>query len=582
MSKQMTGLAAIVGVVFAVAVVAVQPAHAANGTWNADAAGDWSVATNWLADTIAHGAGATANLTYNISDDRTITIDGGGASRTLGILNIGDSDGSHGYTIDATGGGTLTFDNNGSNAQLNQTGTNNADVLSAPILLNDSLGIDNASTEGLILSGVISGDGALAKTGVGRLTLLGANTYSGGTTLQTRDSMLLIGVDSVGTVDAIISSAFGAGPLTIGTPNGPRGGLSSDSTAPRTILNPVRFVGRAVIGDATNNGKLTFKSTVDLGGQPRLSSFRSDVQFDGIVSSSGTPHPTNGGGGFDKGGVGTLTFTGDNTFIGRLKISAGMVFINGDQSAATGPVTVRSGAALGGRGIIGGTVTIESGGIVAPGQGVAVTSAADLAGTLTVNAEITLADDTAFDVDLVGAASDKLAATGAATIGANASLNIVAIGSRDGTGEFKAGTYTLIAAAGVSGTFATVTDLGAYVSAGPGGDGVTYNADSITLTLEKDLNPGDGNLDGQTDVSDRILWNNNNFTFGTMFQTGDYNGDGQTDVSDRIIWNNNNFTFATAGAPLEAPIAAVPEPATMSMLGLAGLAIALKRRRVRP
>ena len=37
------------------------------------------------------------------------------------------------------------------------------------------------------------------------------------------------------------------------------------------------------------------------------------------------------------------------------------------------------------------------------------------------------------------------------------------------------------------------------------------------------LNPGDGNFDGGTDVLDRIIWSTNNFTFGTTFVTGDFN-----------------------------------------------------------
>jgi len=113
--------------------------------------------------------------------------------------------------------------------------------------------------------------------------------------------------------------------------------------------------------------------------------------------------------------------------------------------------------------------------------------------------------------------------------------------------------------AGLSGTFTNVTALGAYATVN--GNGLTYDyvAGTVTLTLAKALNPADGNLDGQTDVSDRILWNNNNFTFGTTFTTGDWNGDGQTDVSDRIVWNNHNFTFATATPP---PQNAPSAPAT--------------------
>jgi len=167
-----------------------------------------------------------------------------------------------------------------------------------------------------------------------------------------------------------------------------------------------------------------------------------------------------------------------------------------------------------------------------------------------------LADGAKCLVNATGAGVDTLVTDRAITLGANTSLEIVPVGGGD---EFQAGTYTVInASGGLSGAFANVTDLGAYVSVN--GNGLTYDeaAGTVTLTLDMPLHPADGNLDGATDVSDRIIWNNHNFTFGTTFRTGDYNGDGATDVSDRIIWNNNNFTFATAApGPLLAPLEAL-------------------------
>ena len=197
---------------------------------------------------------------------------------------------------------------------------------------------------------------------------------------------------------------------------------------------------------------------------------------------------------------------------------------------------------------------------------------------MTVDGSVALADGATLEVEAIGAGLDKLATTGAVTLGADATLDIMLSG---GGNEFAGGTYTLIDADGsMSGTFANVADLGAYVSVN--GDGLTYDqaAGTVTLTLDMDLNPADGNLDGATDVSDRIIWNNHNFTFGTTFLTGDYNGDGATDVSDRIIWNNNNFTFATSSpGPPGATTAPIPEPATLALLALGGLTVLRHRRR---
>ena len=164
-------------------------------------------------------------------------------------------------------------------------------------------------------------------------------------------------------------------------------------------------------------------------------------------------------------------------------------------------------------------------------------------------------------IEVFGDSVEPLVAGGAMALGAGISLELVIAGGGD---EFVAGEYTLIeAAGGLTGEFASVTDLGGYVSVN--GNGLTYDesAGKVSLTLDRDLNPGDANLDCATDVSDRIIWNTNNFTSGTTFITGDFDGDGVTDVLDRIIWSTNNFTVATAAPP---PPAAPPARAKVEQV----------------
>ena len=180
--------------------------------------------------------------------------------------------------------------------------------------------------------------------------------------------------------------------------------------------------------------------------------------------------------------------------------------------------------------------------------------------SLSIGGDVLLRDGATLVADAVGARVDTLVAD-AVTIQPDSSLEIVVSG---GGNEFQTGAYTLIQTdpGMLDGTFTNVTALGGYVSVNGNGLTYDYTAGTVTLTLDKDLNPADANLDGQTDVSDRIAWNNNNFKFGTTFATGDWNNDGRTDVSDRIIWNNNNFTFATAaGPPQAAPQLAEAAPA---------------------
>jgi len=234
--------------------------------------------------------------------------------------------------------------------------------------------------------------------------------------------------------------------------------------------------------------------------------------------------------------------------------AGGTVNINtASRLLVTGDVNVGVGGTLNLDGVLAASAVNVNGGLLTNSRG--------STSVIAIEADVTLGGGSTLVVDLLGAGIDTLAAIGDVVIEPNASLEIEILGGGD---EFQAGTYTLIDAdGGLTGTFANVTVLGAYATVN--GNGLTYDypAGTVTLTLDKNLNPADANLDGRTDVSDRIVWNNNNFTFGTVFATGDWNNDGRTDVSDRIIWNNNNFTFASATPPPQnAPAAGDLDEAT--------------------
>src|SRR5437588_34945 len=95
-----------------------RPIFAASGTWSSSTSGNWSDTTKWTGGVIADGAGSTGNFnTVNLNPGITVTIDT--TSRTLGILNIGDTNRSDSYTLTSSGGATLTLNNSGVASQIN-------------------------------------------------------------------------------------------------------------------------------------------------------------------------------------------------------------------------------------------------------------------------------------------------------------------------------------------------------------------------------------------------------------------------------------------------------------------------------
>jgi fibronectin-binding autotransporter adhesin len=117
------------------------------------------------------------------------------------------------------------------------------------------------------------------------------------------------------------------------------------------------------------------------------------------------------GGGLTKIGEGMLTLTAANTYTGPTRVNHGELRVNVDHSTATGNVIVGDSegsagtAILSGNGTMGGPITVNSDGAIAPGAGVGqLTTAFPVGGS------------GALVMELNGALSDKLQLTGSGTI----------------------------------------------------------------------------------------------------------------------------------------------------------------------
>jgi len=324
-------------------------AFSQNGSWNINANGNWSANVSWTPVAVPGGANSIVNFTRDISGNRVATIDA--TSRTVGVLNVGDTNASHSYTLAANGGASLIFDNSGT-SQLNFVSAGSPNVISAPISLLDSLTISNASNGNQTISGTVSagssggkiitnagaGAGGVTLSGIisnnvgnasviqnsatSVLTITGSNTYSGNTTLSS--GKLRIGNNS----------AFGTGALLL---NG--GTLSTDILSPasaRTITNNTTLGADVVLGDAADLGRIAFGGTTTLTGN-RTITLASAVQFSGQITGAFN---------LTKLGAGDVTFSSTNSdYNGGFTLDGGRAIAANStgNTFGTGAVTLTSG-----------------------------------------------------------------------------------------------------------------------------------------------------------------------------------------------------------------------------------------------
>lgn len=277
---------------------------------------------------VVSGAGG-----LNVSAIGSVTLAGANTYSGGTSLNVGGT--LTAANDSALGSGTLTF-NSGTLAASGTRSIANAFALLGPANIGGSgdltlsgaatltgTSIFNITNTGqTTLSGVLSGaSGNLVKTGAGSLTLMGANTYLGGTTIRVGTLAVNAGSITHGASNTLVGEASGDnGTLAIGN-----GGTVSDGSG--TIGYGAGSVGAVTVsgtGSAWNNG---FALYVGFNGSGSLA-----ITNGGIVSSGFSEI------GINLGSTGTVTIDGadsawnnsNNLFVGESG-SGSLAITNGGQ-----------------------------------------------------------------------------------------------------------------------------------------------------------------------------------------------------------------------------------------------------------
>lgn len=409
------------------------------GTGTLRVAGNVSGVANDIS--VASGAILGAVVDSGLTGVLSGVISGSGG----GLTKSGDGtlalSGANTYTGDTTiSAGTLQINNGGS------LSTSSAIINNATLTFNRSTDI----TQGTHFASVISGTGAVRKSGSGILVLTGANTYTGST---------------------IISG----GTLQIGN-GGTTGSLSTSSAI-------------------TNNATLVFN---------RSDTITQGADFNSVIGGSG--------GTVTQSGSGTLVFNGNNTYTGATTVSTGVLNIRHANALGTtaAGTSVTSGAAL----QIQGGITTGAEALTLNGTGVSTTGALrnisgnnDFAGLVTLGSATRINSDSSGET-LTLSNTGTITGTFGLTVGGAGNTTIASIiGTDSGTlTKDGAGTLTLTAANTYTGT--TTISAGTLALSGSGRlsnssavsvSGGTFDIGSVSDTVGA-VTLGSGSITGSTGV----------------------------------------------------------------------------------
>jgi autotransporter-associated beta strand protein len=380
---------------------------------------------------------------------------------------------ANGGTWVLTGNIVLSNNLNVSGGRLQIGAGTNGTLSASSVVVSGGAEFALGRDEDLTFAVPVTGSGGFRKLGAGQLTLAGANTYSGTTTVD---------------AGTLLNTGTGSGALTV------NGGVFDLNGANR-IAGVVRLTGGVITNSSGGNSYYLNGTALDL---------QSGVISARIGGSSPIVKTTSG----------TVTLTGSNTFLSGTTVSNGILLLNSPGTLASAVVV--AGGVFGGSGTVDDTLTIN-GGVHAPGTS---------AGMMTVNGNYTLNVGGTLRTEIYGATPvtqyDQVKVTGAGSLVTLAgtlevvTTNTLAVGAIFGI-------ITNTGSQAVSGAFANRPQGSGFVAGNTNWFRISYNGGSgndIFLTriatpaapaLSATLTNGQPRLTftGTTNVSYQVLASTN-------------------------------------------------------------------------